>query len=241
MNIKMARALLLATAAIISCGTGGASTGTTGAPGPQGLTTLVVSWTFGGSPASGAACATAGAAEVSLKLSGAFNPAADQNVTFYCSAGAATFTGLLVQDLGTAAQIEGTLLDSTGAVVPMGILGVDIKPALGTTAVTLAFFPSQSTGGGGAGTSTSTSTSGSSSSTTSSSGGTGGAPSTSSSSSTTTTTTAASSSGGTGGSPSTSSSSSTTASSSGGTGGATSSSSSTTSSSSSTTSSSSGM
>ena len=223
MNIKMARALLLATAAIISCGTGGASTGTTGAPGPQGLTTLVVSWTFGGSPASGAACATAGAAEVSLKLSGAFNPAADQNVTFYCSAGAATFTGLLVQDLGTAAQIEGTLLDSTGAVVPMGILGVDIKPALGTTAVTLAFFPSQSTGGGGAGTSTSTSTSGSSSSTTSSSGGTGGAPSTSSSSSTT-----ASSSGGTGGA--TASSSSTT-----------SSSSSTTSSSSSTTSSSSGM
>jgi hypothetical protein len=211
----MARALLLAAAAIISCSTSNGGAGT-GAPGPQGPTSLVVSWTFGGSPASGASCAMAGAAEVFVNLSGTFNPTADQSVTVYCSAGAITLSGLLVQDLGTASHLTGTLLDSNGATVPMGVVGVDVTPTLGTTAVTLAFFPSQSTGGGGAGTSTSTSTSTStttSTATSSSGGGAGGAPSTSSTSSTTTTTTtttAASGAGGAGGAPSTSSTSSTT-------------------------------
>jgi len=193
MKIRMARAMLLATAAIVSCGkgTGGSTTGSTGDAGVEGPTNLVVSWTLAGSAASSATCMAQGAAQVFVNLSGTLDPTLHQSVTVDCATGTTSFPMLLVQDLGTP-YLEGTLLDDKGVTVPMGIVGIDVTPMLGTTAVTLAFFAPQNTGGGGAGT-TSSSTAASSSTTSSSShaassssGGTGGASTTSSSSSSTT-------------------------------------------------------
>ncbi len=185
MKIRMARALLLATAAIVSCGKGGGSTtGSTGDAGVEGPTNLVVAWTLAGSPASATTCRTQGAVQVFVNLTATLDPSLHQSVTVDCATGTTTFAGLLVQDLGSTPYLEGTLLDAQGVTVPMGIVGVDVTPVLGTTSVTLAFFGPQNTGGGGAGTTSSTTTTSSHAASSSSGGGGGGSTSSSASTST---------------------------------------------------------
>jgi hypothetical protein len=187
MKLGRARALLLVTAAIMSCGKGGGSMGSTGDAGVNGPTNLVVSWTLAGKPASAATCMAGGAAQIFINLSGTIDPTLHQSTMVDCSMGTFTFGKLLVEDLGTSSYLEGTLLDATGMAVPSGLVGVTVLPTLGTTDVTLAFFAPSGAGGGGMGgapaSSSSSQAASSSHAASSSSGGHGGASAAASSSS----------------------------------------------------------
>jgi hypothetical protein len=176
MNMRRARSLLLATAAIVSCGKGGSGT-STGDAGIHGPTDLVVTWTLAGAAGSTTSCMAHGAAQIYLNLSGTIDPTLHQTQTVDCSLGTLTFSNLLVEDLGMP-LLEGTLLDDMGTTV--ATVDVTVTPMLGMTSIPLAFFAPLSTGGSG-GTSASSSTAASSSHAASSSGGTGGAAGSSSS------------------------------------------------------------
>ncbi len=197
MKMRRARSLVLATAAIVSCGKGAGGGTSSGDAGLHGPTNLVVTWTLAGKPADAAGCMAHGAVMTYVNLSGTIDPTLHQTQTLDCSAGTVTFSNLLVEDLGMP-YLEGTLLDDMGTAVQT--TGLDVTPALGTTNVTLAFFGPQGTGGGGMGGSPTTTSSHASSSGGGGGGGGGGAATTASS-------TAASSAGGTGGAATTSSSS----------------------------------
>jgi hypothetical protein len=160
--------MVLAAAAIVSCGKGGGGTGGAGGgdAGPHGPTNVVVSWTIAGMPADATACTAQGAAQIYLNLSGTVDPSLHQSTMVPCSMGTVTWSQLLVEKLGQP-YLEGTLLDASGKMV--AIAGVDVVPAVGTTDVTLPFFSAQEGGTGGM--TTSSSSSSSSSSTTSGTGG----------------------------------------------------------------------
>jgi hypothetical protein len=193
MKTGMARALVLATAMVVSCGKSSSSTGDAG---PHGPTNIVVKWTIAGKAASASSCDAQGAKQVFVNLSGTIDVSLHKSVTVDCEKGTTTFTDLLVEDLGEP-YLEGTLLDEKGMSVPMGIVGVNLMPVPGTTNVTLDFFPPMNMGGGGMGGMMTTSSTTSSTTTTTSSGmgGSGGGTT----SSTTATTSSGSGGGGTGG------------------------------------------
>lgn len=177
MRVSRARAWVLATAAIVSCGKSSGGGGGGGADaGLHGPTEVSVTWTLAGKPADLAGCMAHGASQIFVNLSGTIDPSLHQSQTVDCSAGPVTFKNLLIENLGTP-YVEGTLLDAKSTTV--AITGVDVSPMLGTTSVTLAFFAPQNTGGMGGMMTTGPSSSSSSSTTSSSSGGTGGASSSS--------------------------------------------------------------
>jgi hypothetical protein len=198
MKVGMARAALLAVAAVMaiaSCGKGSGAATTTGAgggdAGPSGPTTLAVTWTLAGAPASASTCTAHGATQIALTLSGTIDPSEHQSTTVDCAKGSTKFDDLLVQNLGTP-YLEGALLDAMGTSV--AIVGVDVTPVLGTTDATLAFFAPQGTGGAGGASSSSTAASTAAASTSASSGGGSTAASSSAASSTAASSSAAASS-----------------------------------------------
>ena len=194
MKMGKARALLVALVLVAACGKGGSSTTTGGDAGPEGPTKLTAKWTFTGKPASAAECTAHMGQQVYVNLSGTIDPSLHKTVTTDCSKGTLDLGSLQVQDLGEP-YLEATLLDDMGKTIT--IAGVNVMPTLGSTTVTLDFFPPAGTGGmggmGGMGTTASSTTASTTAS--SSGGGAGGAGGASaSSSSSTTTSTAASSS-----------------------------------------------
>jgi hypothetical protein len=198
MNTSRARMLVLATAAIVSCGKGAGGGTSSGDAGVHGPTDLVVTWTLAGKPASSADCTANGATQTFVNLSGTIDPSLHQTQTVDCATGTVTFSQLLVEKLGMP-DLEGTLLDSMGKTVQTTHL--DVMPVLGTTNVTLAFFAPSNTGGGG-GMPTTTASHAASTSGAGGAGGGGGATGTGGKSTT------ASTSGGTGGAPTTTAASS---------------------------------
>jgi hypothetical protein len=176
MKMRMARALLIATVAMVSCSK---SASTDLDAGPHGPTNIVVKWTIDGKAASTASCKARNAAQVYINLSGTIDTELHQSVTIDCAKGTTTFESLLVEKLGMP-YIEGTLLDDKGVTVndmDLGLAeaGVNLMPIPGTTNVTLAFYPPPSgTGGAGGMGASSSSTVASSSSTVASSSSSGG-------------------------------------------------------------------
>ncbi len=177
MRMWMAGAMVLATAAIVSCSKGGGGNGGAGGgadAGPHGPTDIVVTWTLAGVPADATSCTANGADQIYLNLSGTIDPTLHQTTTVPCSMGSVTWSQLLVENLGEP-LLEGTLLDTSGKSV--AITDVNVVPTVGKTNVTLAFFAPDD---GGTGSSSSSSSSSSTSSTSSSGTNDGGTSSSSS-------------------------------------------------------------
>jgi len=185
MKMAWARTLLAALVATAACSKSG--TGATGDGGVTGPTDLVAKWTFTGKPASAAECSARMGDKVYVNLSGTVDATLHQTVTADCAKGTVDLGSHQVEDLGLP-YLEATLLDAKG--VQVTIVGVNVTPVLGTTTVTLDFFPAPM-GTGGSTSSSVASSVAASSAASSGGGGAGGA--------TTTSTTTSSTSGGAGG------------------------------------------
>lgn len=180
MKTAWARVLVLAAAALSACGK--ETTGGTGDAGPHGPTSLTAKWAFTGKPASADECKAHDATDVVVTLSATIDPKLHKTTTVSCSKGSVVLGSLLVENLGQP-FLEAALLDAKG--VTVATASTRFTPVLGTTTVTLDFFPAMGTGGtGGMGTSSSSAEASSAASTAAASssgmGGAGGAASSSS-------------------------------------------------------------
>lgn len=135
-----------------ACGssTNGGSAGGAGGGGPMGPTDLVVTWSFMEMPASASVCATYNSDRVDITLEGTIDPTLTQTQTARCADGKYTFKGLLVQNIGQSAQVDGAAYNS--AEQPGVTNYAAVHPMLGTTTVNIDFFglPGAATGSGGA-------------------------------------------------------------------------------------------
>jgi hypothetical protein len=176
MKMGWARGLVLAVAALSACSKG--TTGETTDAGPHGPTNLSVKWAFTGQAASASVCTAHGATDVFVTLSATLDPTLHKTVTAACDKGTVSLGSPLVENLGMP-FVEAALLDDKG--VTVATASATVVPTVGTTTVTLDFYPA--TGAGGAGGMGSSSSSTSSSTTAASSSGAGGAGGAASSSS----------------------------------------------------------